>query len=133
VVRTHLADSTDAETICLRGRALREAAGTLDGMAAGQVPSATPPTYSVAADALQVMGTDDQAHSDVLCSRLAEQWPGRYATWEPAQLAAGLKPHGVVTRQVWADGLDGQRANRRGVRRADLLAVLDAPSGTTDG
>ena len=127
VVRTHIADGTDAETICLRGRALREAADTLTGMAAGQVPSATPPTYSAAADVLQVMGSDDQAHSDVLCARLAERWPDRYSSWEPAQLAAALKPYSVSTHQVWGEGLDGARANRRGVRRADLIAVLDGP------
>jgi len=127
VVRTHFADGTDAETICLRGQALRDAAGTLSGMAAGQVPSATPPTYSAAADLVQVMGDDAQAHSDVLCARLAERWPGRYSGWEPAQLAAALKPYRVQTHQVWAEGLDGARANRRGVRRADLLAVLDGP------
>lgn len=134
VVRTGFADGTDAEQICLRGRALRDAAGTLDGMAAGQVPSATPPTYSVAADALQVMGSDQKAHSDVLCSRLADRWPDRYAGWGPEQLAAALKPHRVVTRQVWAAGLDGQSANRKGLLRAQLLEVLDTPApGGGDG
>jgi len=128
VVRTSFADSGDAEAICQRGQALRDAAGTLTGMAAGQVPSATPPTYSAAADVLQVLGTDDQAHSDVVCARLAERWPGRYSGWEPAQLAAALKPFRVQTHQVWAEGLDGARANRRGVRRADLLAALDGPA-----
>ncbi len=127
-VRTYLADSTDAETICLRGRALREAAGTLDGMAAGQVPSATPPDYSAAADTLMVMGAEDKAHSDVLCSRLAERWPDRYAEWQPKQLGAALKPHRVATRQVWATGLDGQAANKSGVLRADLLTALDNPA-----
>lgn len=132
-VRTYLADSTDAETVCLRGRGLREAAGTLDGMAAGQVPSATPPAYSAAADTLTVMGTEDKAHSDVLCSRLAERWPDRYAEWQPKQLGAALKPSRVPTRQVWATGLDGQQANRNGVVRAELLAALDKPAGGGPG
>ena len=34
---------------------------------------------------------------------------------------------------MWADGLDGQRANRRGVIRAELLAVLDDPPGGPSG
>lgn len=89
-MRTYLADSRDAEEICRRGRALRESAGTLSGMAAGQVPSATPPTYSAAADTLIVLGSDDKAHSDVLCHRLAERWPERYASWTPRQLSAAL-------------------------------------------
>lgn len=123
-VRTFLADGADAEAICLRARALRSAAGTLSGAALGDMPAA-PVTYSPAADVLVVMGGDEKAHSDVLCSRLAEQWPDRYAEWKPAQLSAALKPVGVRTRQVWADGLDGQPANRYGVIRADLADALD--------
>ena len=83
----------------------------------------------MAADLATVMAADEKAHSDVLCSRLAEQWPDRYVGWEPAQLSAALKPHGVKTRQVWATGLDGQQANRYGVVRAELLAALDEPAG----
>lgn len=124
-VRTFLADGTDAEAICLRARELRAAAGTLTGAALGEMPSTVTEVYSVPADVAQVLGVDEQAHSDVLCSRLAQRWPDRYAEWRPTQLAAALKPHRVTTRQVWAEGLDGQRANRRGVVAADLLAVLD--------
>jgi len=97
-VRTYLADGTDAEGICRRARALRDAAGTLTGTALGQMPTATPDAYSIAADVLAVMGTDEQTHSDVLCSRLADRWPGRYGQWRPAPLAAALKPHRVTTR-----------------------------------
>jgi S-DNA-T family DNA segregation ATPase FtsK/SpoIIIE len=71
------------------------------------------------------MGGDEKAHSDVLCARLAEAWPDRYAEWRPAQLSAALKPLGVRTRQVWAEGLDGASANRYGVLRAELAAALD--------
>jgi S-DNA-T family DNA segregation ATPase FtsK/SpoIIIE len=129
VVRTYLADGRDAEAICLRARALRSAAGTLTGAAVGQMPVATPPEWSVPADVVQVMGAEEKLHSDVICHRLAEQWPSRYSEWKPAQLSAALKPHKVRTRQVWADGLDGQPANRYGVLRADLLAALDEPAG----
>ena len=93
------------------------------------MPVATPPAYSVAADVLAVLGTDEKAHSDVLCSRLAERWPDRYAQWQPDQLAAGLKPHRVVTKQIWAVGLDGISTNCKGVLRTDLLAALDDPPG----
>ncbi len=127
LVRTYFADGTDAERICQRGRALRESAGTLAGMAAGAVCTAVGPAYSVASDVLVVMAGEDKTHSDVLCNRLAKEWPDRYAQWRPAQLSAGLKPHGVRTRQVWADGFDGQPANRYGVIRAELLAALDEP------
>jgi len=127
-VRTYFADGNDAEAVCLRGRALREKAGTLDGMAAGVVVTATPQTYSAAADLAVVLGSDEKAHSDVLCARLADRWPDRYAQWAPAQLSAALKPFGVRTKQVWAPSFDGQPANRYGVLRADLLAALDDPA-----
>ncbi len=133
VVRTYFADGRDAEQICLRARALRQSAGTLSGAALGIMPTAAPRTFSVPADVVQVMGTDEKAHLDVLCSRLADTWPDRYSEWTPKQLGSALKPHRVQTRQVWATGLDGQPANRNGLLRAELLAVLDEPSGGGPG
>ena len=125
VVRHFFADAVDAEKICLRGRALREEAGTLSGMAKGAVVSATPAAYSVARDLVVVFGSADKLHSDVLCSRLADRWPDRYAGWTPVQLAAALVPHDVQTRQVWAPSLeDDVPRNRKGVLRSDLLAQL---------
>lgn len=126
-VRTFLVDGEGAEAICVRARALRSAAGTLSGAALGEMPTAAPAEFSVPADVLMVMAGDEKAHSDVICSRLAEEWPDRYAEWKPGQLSAALKPHHVRTRQVWAEGLDGQPANRYGVLRADLLTALDGP------
>lgn len=126
IVRTGYASGADAEQICLRGRALREAAGTLDGMALGHIVTATPLTYSVTTDLAVVLGGDEKAHSDVLCARLAERWPDRYAGWTPIQLAAALKPDEVRPRQVWAPSLeDGVARNRQGILRADLLGALD--------
>lgn len=123
IVRTGLADDRDAEAICLRGRALREGAGTLQGMALeGVTVSATPAAYKLTDDLTLVMGADEKAHSDVLCSRLADQWPDRYAGWTPVQLAAALKPDEVRPRQVWAPSLeDGAPRNRQGILRSDLL------------
>ncbi len=125
VVRTGYADGVDAEAVCLRGRALREGAGTLEGMALGHTVSATPVSYSVTADLAIVFGGDEKAHSDVLCSRLADRWPDRYAGWEPIQLAAALKPDDVRPRQVWAPSLeDDAPRNRQGILRSDLLGAL---------
>lgn len=125
VVRTGFADGVAAEEICLRGRALREDVGTLEGMAVGHTVSATPVSYSITEDLALVFGVDEKAHSDVLCSRLADRWPDRYAGWTPIQLAAALVPHDVQTRQVWALSLDdGVPRNRKGVLRSDLLGQL---------
>ena len=125
VVRTYLADGRDAEAICQRGRALREAAGTLTGAAIGEAPVATRQEYSVVADLVAVFGTDDQAHADDLCARLAEAWPDRYAGWAPAQLSAALKPHNITARpNVWATlaGTD-RKGNRTGYHRADITTT----------
>jgi len=132
-VRTYLVDGKGAEVICQRGRQLREQAGTLSGMAAGEQPAEVEsgPRRSLLADLIEVIGADEQAHSDVLCSRLAESSPEVYGGWRPEQLAAALKPHSVATRQVWAKGTDGAPANRRGVARADLYAA-GRPSGGAD-
>jgi S-DNA-T family DNA segregation ATPase FtsK/SpoIIIE len=125
IVRTGYADGVDAEVICLRGRDLREKAGTLEGMALGYAVSATPASYSITEDLAIVFGSDEKAHSDVLCSRLADRWPDRYAGWTPIQLAAALVPHDVTTRQVWARSLEDDVArNRKGVLRSDLFDQL---------
>lgn len=127
-VRTYLADSRDAKAICDRGRRLREDKGTLTGAALGEMPTTVQDTYSVAVDVVVVLAHEEKAHSDVLCARLAERWPERYEGWGPRQLGAALKPHKVATRDVWAMGLDGQRTNRNGVVRADVMAVLETPA-----
>lgn len=127
VVRTGYADAADAEEICRRGRALRERAGTLSGMAVdGVTVSATPSAYSVATDLAVVFGSAEKLHSDVLCCRLADRWPDRYAGWTPLQLAAALKPHDVRPGQVWAPSLEDEAPrNRQGILRSDLFGVLD--------
>jgi len=128
IVRTGLANQIHAEQICARARVLREGAGTLAEMALGVQVSATPATYSVGADLLMVLA-EDKAHSDVLCSRLAERWPDRYAGWQISQLHAALKPFGLRPRQVWADSIDGGQKNRMGILRSELVERLDAPHG----
>lgn len=127
VVRTGYADAVAADEICRRGRALREQAGTLSGMALdGVVVSATPAAYSVAKDLAVVFGAAEKLHSDVLCARLADRWPDRYAGWTPDQLAAALVPHDVRTRQVWAPSLEDEvPRNRRGLLRSELLEAVE--------
>lgn len=125
VVRHFFADGADAEGICIRARALREKVGTLTGMALGATVSATPVSYSVTKDLAVVFGGDEKAHSDVLCSRLADRWPDRYASWTPIQLAAALKPDDVRPGQVWARSLeDDVPRNRQGILRSDLFGTL---------
>ena len=129
VVRTYLIDSTGAERICVRGRRLREAAGTLAGMALGERPAVEAgPVRSLLADLIEVFGDADRLHSETLCARLAESWGERYGGWGPEQLAAALRPHRLRTVQVWGNSEAGTKVNRKGLLRADLLAAAgDTP------
>lgn len=125
-VRTYLADGQDAEAVCVRARKLREAAGTLTGVAAGEVHVAErPKEWSVVADLLMVMDSREQkVHSDVLCARLAERWPDRYAEYGPPQLQVALRGCGVETdRNTYAKRPDGTKTTRAGVAREQLLAA----------
>lgn len=124
IARSSYLDGPAADLIVARARSLREAAGTLSGHALGEAVEPAAGRRSVVADLALVFGADEaQAHSDVLCARLGEQWPSTYTGWKPAQLTAALKPYQVATRQVWAEGRDGKPANRRGLARADVLAA----------
>ncbi|WP_045876669.1 hypothetical protein [Pseudofrankia sp. DC12] len=134
VVRTAYIQIPESKKIGARARAMRIAAGTLTGYAAGQwaYTEDTGPDYSLIADLLQVMA-EPKAHSATLCGRLYAHWPERYAAtgpdgermpWAAETLAAALKPFGVTTKQVWAKspGVD-TGTNRNGVERADLVAA----------
>jgi len=120
VVKGFEADAPAAEKIALRARALREAAGTLSGYAAGQA-SDRGPAVSLLADVISVLGAEDKQHSRVLCERLAELRPGLYSGWDATALANALRGYGVETGQVWANG-----SNSRGVTAEALRAAMAA-------
>jgi len=122
--RSAYIDGPAAERIVDRAHALREAAGTLSGYAVGERQGDGPEWY-VVEDVLGVLH-EEQAHSDVICARLALQWPERYGGWGPAQLALALKAYGVRSqRNTWAEKSEGGMGNRAGFRRQDLLDSAD--------
>ncbi|WP_226361564.1 FtsK/SpoIIIE domain-containing protein [Pseudonocardia sp. ICBG1142] len=144
IVRTAYIDGPAAEAIGARARALREAAGTITGHAAGEVDETTETTArrSILADMAAVFGPDeDRLWSEVIATRLTAQWPDIYAKATPATLAAGLKPYGLKPGQVWGtDPETGDGANRRGylreaivttwlATRTDRTVEPDAPEG----
>ena len=132
LVRTYLADSTHANIICKRGRAVREEAGTLAGMALGVNPEQEPiEARNLIADLLTVMAGEEQMHSDKLASRLATEWPSSYPGWASGTVGVraitlGLKPWNVVPGDTWdAEPLvSGTSPNKTGVKRDDLLRAL---------
>lgn len=142
IVAGAYADAPAAETIALRGRALRKAHGTLTGYAAGH--DHTPEQAddgSVLGDILAVTtDAEDKIRSYDVVDRLPEYRPGAYGAWcdQPAAmseadrkaakattLAAALKPYGIKTVQVNRANPNGDRENSRGIVRADISAALD--------
>ena len=124
-VRTHLLDLATLRQITKRGRELREKAGTLTGMAAGDTVIPETPARRLLDDLLDMFEPgEDRAWSETLCARLADHWPEVYDGWDPTTLANVLRPFGVETGQVWGRTHDGTGANRRGVARQALLHAI---------
>ena len=95
----------------------------------GRTPSPPTAAGSLLADILAVVPADQaKVWNQTVVARLAELRPDRYGGWEPEQLTAALKPHGVSAGQVWGtDPVTGEaresprhhpRPGHRG-RRAD--------------
>lgn len=132
-VHTYLMDPPEFEVVCNRARALREGAGTLTGVAAGEEPEALSDRFLEHVQ--KAFGSDDRAHSEVLCKRLAGHYPELYGdpetgtpTWSPKDLATALSRYGVETgNQIWAVPVDGGKAcNRKGFY---LQQIIEARAG----
>jgi DNA segregation ATPase FtsK/SpoIIIE, S-DNA-T family len=120
VVRTFYLDMAATERAAKRARALREAAGTLSGVALGLDDST--PQRDVLADAAEVLAGATGLHWQALADRLAGRFPERWAEATGEAVRAELGARGVPSVVVV---MDGQRA--RGCRAAD---VDKAASGT---
>jgi hypothetical protein len=102
-VRFHLADAEDAEKILLAARKLRERAGTLSGMAAGQ--AAVREVRDVLADALSVFeGSEAGLPWAVIAARLSERICEHYADVTGEAISAQLRALGVPSVDVKRDG-----------------------------
>jgi S-DNA-T family DNA segregation ATPase FtsK/SpoIIIE len=127
-VRTYLTRSADVETVVARACALREAAGTISGHAAGEAPASVAAARdSLLDDILAVVpASEPKVWTETMLARLAELRPDVYGGWEAVHLAAALKPYGIALgRQVWGtDPTTGKGANRKGLHRADVTAAV---------
>jgi DNA segregation ATPase FtsK/SpoIIIE, S-DNA-T family len=135
IVRGYYIDNPTADRIADRARALRTAAGTLTGLAAGEDPTPAPDQgASLLEDLAAVMAPgEDKVHSQTLVDRLAELRPAAYGAWadldptgKARQLAAALKPHGIGTPQVWGQDETGKARNLKGVHREHVTDALNA-------
>lgn len=120
VVRTFYLDLPATERVAKRARALREAAGTLSGVALGQDDAA--PQRDVLADAAEALAGATGMQWQPLADRLAELFPERWAEATGDAVRAELGARGVPSVVVV---MSGTRA--RGCRAAD---VDKAASGT---
>ncbi|MGY1437153.1 cell division protein FtsK [Streptomyces reniochalinae] len=134
IVRSVFADAVTADSIALRARKLRQDAGLLSGYALGDEPAADPAaSFDLLADILAVMPAEEaKAWNETVAVRLAELRPEAYGEWGGEQLTAALKPYGVRTGQVWGTTEDGKGANRRGIKRADILKAVAERDGNSD-
>jgi S-DNA-T family DNA segregation ATPase FtsK/SpoIIIE len=127
IVKTSYVDGPAAERVAARARALREAAGTLTGYAAGQ-PDQTPAARrdTLLEDILAVVPVaEPKVWTETVVERLATLRPDTYADLTRDQLTAALKPHGISTGQIWGtDPATGKGANRRGIDRAEVAAIV---------
>ena len=116
VVRTYYLDMPAAERVAIRARQLREAAGTLSGVALGLDDGQA--ARDVLADLLAVTGADAGLHWAEAAARLAARFPERWAGVSADAVSAECRARGVPSVVVTAAG---QRA--RGCRTADLEAA----------
>ncbi|OEV03833.1 cell division protein FtsK [Streptomyces nanshensis] len=122
-VRAAFIKQTEADDIGKRALALRMAAGTLSGEAAGQ--KVEPVDLVTVVDHVREVWPDgaDAVHSHRLVDALAAYRPDLYGNWEgdaaarSTALSAALRPYKVPTRQITLRDCCG---GAKGVRLVDL-------------
>lgn len=131
-VHTHLMDIPEFEVVCKRARALREGAGTLSGVAAGEAAEAL--SDRILEHVAQAFRNEDKAHSITLCYRLAQDRPELYERWGQNDLATALGRYSIKAgNQTWARLLkqdatghwyeSDESGNRKGF---ELRQIIDA-------
>ncbi|MFD0600197.1 cell division protein FtsK, partial [Catellatospora coxensis] len=112
-VRTHLADADDAEKILKAARLIRERAGTLSGMAAGETVARQ--RRDVLADAAAMFTGEAGMSWQRLAARLAERLPEHYADITAETISAQLRALGLPSVNVKEDG-----RSPKGVKLIDI-------------
>ncbi len=111
-VRTYLADQEDAEKILHAARSLREAAGTLSGMAAGE--DITRASRDVLADVRSVFEPGERGLQwEDIAARLADRLREHYADLTAESISAQIRSFGVRSVDVKRGGkaLKGAKAD----------------------
>lgn len=125
IVKGAFVDGPTAETIAARCRALRIAAGTLAGHAAGEATVPEGPRFNVLDDLAAVWPAGEaNVWSAVLVDALATLRPKVYGEWaegddadKTSRLTVALKPYGIPSKPV------GRRINREQITRRGIAKV----------
>lgn len=124
IVSSAFVDAPGAEAIVTRARKMREEYGNITGHAIGEGPAETA-GMDLLGDILKCVGADeDQVWNERVAARLGELRPDVYEGWKAENVTAALKPWGVKTDQVWGTTDEGEGKNRRGIKRADVVAAV---------
>jgi S-DNA-T family DNA segregation ATPase FtsK/SpoIIIE len=124
IVASAFVDAPKAEQIVTRARKMREEYGNITGHALGEGPSATV-GMDILGDVLAVMAKDEKAvWCERLADRLAQLRPDVYGEWKGENVTTTVKAWGIKTDQVWGTTDDGEGKNRRGIKRADVVAAV---------
>jgi S-DNA-T family DNA segregation ATPase FtsK/SpoIIIE len=117
VVRTYYLNNEATERAAKRARAIREAAGTLSGVALGEDEGA--PQRDVLADVLEVTSGVLSIHWETLAEQLAERWPHRWAEATAGTVSAELRARGVPSVTVSVGGTKARGCRIADVEKAD--------------
>lgn len=131
-VRSSYLDAKAADQIGRRAHALRTAAGTLTGTAAGEELAPSEDKFTIVVDAIEVWttaGGDDTAWLHTLEQALAEQFPDRYGDLDGSWLGERLRALGITTQAQRKRRVDGEQINRAGIALTDLRHALETPTG----
>ncbi|WP_329340744.1 cell division protein FtsK [Streptomyces sp. NBC_01352] len=124
IVASAFVDAPKAELVVTRARKMREEYGNITGHALGEGPAATV-GMDLLGDILKVVGADEeQVWNERVAARLGELRPDVYEGWKGENVTSALKPWGVETTQVWGTTDEGDGKNRRGIKRADVVAAV---------
>jgi S-DNA-T family DNA segregation ATPase FtsK/SpoIIIE len=110
-------DAPTAEKVAARARALRVAAGTLTGFAAGEVAEHEAEQVSLLQDVRQVVGAAPVMHLGDIREGLAGLRPALYGHLDNAALGSALRDAGVQVANVYVAGKAREESTNKGVKR----------------
>jgi S-DNA-T family DNA segregation ATPase FtsK/SpoIIIE len=116
VVKTYYLNTEATERVARRARAIREAAGTLSGVALGEADGTE--RRDVLADVLAAFGTAPALHWTELAARLADRFPERWDDASPDAVSAQCRAAGVPSVVATVAGERGRGCRLEAVEAA---------------